>query len=86
MELNRGNRDLVLAHTIGYHCGKGEGPQFEFPNCDKAWNEYWPYIRDEARNKGWGIPSRDAVEREFRRGWGKAINEKHKRETDGSLA
>lgn len=76
MKLHEGNRDLVLARQIGYHCGLGDEIQFEFPNLEKAWHEYWPYIKDEARARHWILSSKDAVEREFRRGYQDAVDKK----------
>lgn len=69
-------KDVQLALMLGYQCGLGERPEFQFPTVDKAFNEYWPQIKDEARNRGWVLGSKDDLERHFRRGFGKAINEK----------
>lgn len=69
-------KDFQLALMLGYQCGLGERPEFQFSTVDKAWNEYWSYIKDEARRRSWPLGSKDDLERHFRRGFGKATNEK----------
>lgn len=76
MRLTRSNRDLALAFQVGYRCGEGKEAQFQFSNCDKAFNNCWPFLKDAAREGGWALSSKDAIEREFRRGWGQAVEKK----------
>lgn len=76
MKLTQSNRDLELAFQTGYRCGLGKEEQFRFPNCDKAFNDCWPFLKDAAKGGGWTLSSKDAVEREFRRGWGKGVSQR----------
>lgn len=69
MKLYNGNQSMVLARKLGWHCGLGEEIQFQYPTVDKAFNEFWPLIKDEARIKGWYLQSKDTIENEFRHGY-----------------
>lgn len=76
MRVNHANQQLVLARQVGYACGQNILAEFQFPTVDKAWNEYKTLIQDEARAHGWLRHSEDMVERYFRQGYSRALNDK----------
>lgn len=73
-------RGELLAYHIGHRCGEKDGEVFTFVSVDKAFNEYYPVITDQIREKGWPVPSRDAIDRQFRRGYKDGELERQKAE------
>lgn len=69
IKVNRGNRDIQLASFMGYESGLGERVEFQFTNLDKAWNDCWLLIKDEAHRRGWNLSSKDEIERWFKEGF-----------------
>lgn len=76
------NRDIQLAAFMGYESGLGDRVEFQFPSLDKAWNDCWLLIKDEARQRGWVLHSKDEIERWFKEGFRRG---KEKAEADKQL-
>ena len=62
-------RGELLGYAIGRNCGGQISDIYTFINADRAFNTYYSIIVDQIKQKGWPVPSKDAIDRQFHDGY-----------------